>query len=118
MKHKSITLNQAKILRQNMTPQEIKLWKILHNNLFYGLKFRRQVPIGNYVVDFVCENKNLIIEIDGGQHNFDKNIEYDNQRSEYLKNLGYKIIRFWNNEIDENILGVCEAIKQNLCIKD
>jgi len=61
MKHKSTTLNQAKMLRKNMTEQEKFLWHILRNNKFYGLKFKRQVPIGNYVVDFVCEIHNLII---------------------------------------------------------
>ena len=118
MKHKSTTLEQAKILRKNMTPQELKLWQILRNNSFYGLKFKRQVPIGNYVVDFICEIENLIIEIDGGQHNFDERAEYDKQRTEFLENLGYKVIRFWNNDVDENILGVCEVIKQCLNIPD
>ena len=61
MKHKNTTLNQAKILRKSMTPQEIKLWNILRNNKFYGLKFRRQVPIGNYIADFVCELHNIIV---------------------------------------------------------
>ena len=66
MKHKSTTLNQAKIHRKNMTEQEKVLWNILRNNQFYGLKFRRQVPIGNYIADFVCEIHNVIIELDGG----------------------------------------------------
>ena len=100
MKHKTSTLNQAKVLRKNMTPQERKLWKILRNSNFYGLKFKRQVPIGNYVADFVCEIKNVVIEIDGGHHNELKNIEYDNERTNFLKLKGYKVIRFWNNDIE------------------
>ena len=114
MKNKNTTLNQAKILRKNMTAQEKVLWNILRNNKFYGLKFRRQVPIGNYVVDFVCEIHNLIIELDGGHHNEPTNIEYDEQRTKYLKYKGYTILRFWNNDIDNNINGVCEEIYKSI----
>ena len=114
MKHSNNTLNIAKILRKNMTPQEKKLWNILRNNQFYGYKFKRQVPIDNYVVDFVCELQNLIIEIDGGQHNSPENIVNDNERTKYLISKGYKIIRFWNNEIDNNLNDVCAAIYSNL----
>ena len=110
MKHKSTTLNQAKMLRKNMTEQEKVLWNILRNNQFYGLKFRRQVPIGNYVADFVCEIHNVIIELDGGQHNEQENIEKDKLRTEFLENKGYKVLRFWNNDIDNNLDGVCEVI--------
>ena len=98
--------NIAKILRKNQTPQEKKLWDLLRNRNFHNLKFKRQVPIGKYVVDFLCEEKKLIIELDGGQHNEEENIIKDNERTAYFKKAGYKIIRFWNNEIDENIEGV------------
>ena len=62
--------------------------------------------MGDYIVDFICKEAKIIIEIDGGQHNEPENIEYDKTRTEYLNNLGYKVIRFWNNEIYENIEGV------------
>ena len=114
MKHKSTTLNQAKVLRKNMTAQEKILWNLLRNNKFYGLKFRRQVPIGNYVVDFVCEIHNLIIELDGGQHNKSDNIDYDKKRTKFLESKGYTVLRFWNNEIDNNIDGVCEIIHRTI----
>ena len=114
MKHKSTTLNQAKMLRKNMTEQEKVLWNILRNNQFYGLKFRRQVPIGNYVADFVCEIHNVIIELDGGQHNASENIEKDKLRTEFLENKGYKVLRFWNNEVDNNLDGVCEVIYRTI----
>ncbi len=114
MKNLTTKLNQARILRKNMTKQEQKLWNILRNKKFYGFKFKRQVPIGNYIVDFVCELQNLIIEIDGGQHNEPCNIKHDIERTEFLNSKGYKIIRFWNNEIEENIEGVCKIIYQNL----
>lgn len=93
-----------------MTEQEKILWNILRNNKFYDLKFRRQVPIGNYVADFVCEIHNVIIELDGGQHNEPENIEYDKFRTEFLESKGYKVLRFWNDEIVNNINGVCETI--------
>lgn len=102
------------MLRKNMTEQERKLWNILRNNQFYELKFKRQVPIGNYVADFVCEIHNVIIELDGGQHNELDNIEKDKQRTEFLENKGYKVIRFWNNEVDNNIEGVCEVIYKTI----
>ena len=114
MKHKSTTINQAKNLRKNMTPQEIKLWNILRNNNLNGLKFRRQVPIGNYVADFVCEMRNLIIEIDGGQHNTPEILQYDNNRTAFFETKKYKVIRFWNNDIDNNIEGVVEKILEVL----
>lgn len=101
---KRITL--ARNLRKNMTPQEHKLWKILRNRQFKNLAFKRQYPIGNYIVDFICKEKWLIIEIDGGQHNTPEAIEYDNNRTEYLESRGFTVLRFWNNEIDNELDGV------------
>lgn len=103
---------KARILRKNMTPQERKLWNIIKNRQFYGFRFRRQFPIGNYIVDFVCRNSKIVIEIDGGQHNGQEEIKYDKTRSEYLNNEGYQVIRFWNNDIDNNIEGVYEKLKE------
>ncbi len=96
----------AKKLRKNSTPQEQKLWNILRNKQLNGLKFTRQYPIGEYIVDFCCRTKKIVIELDGGQHNENLNIKLDKTRSEFIEAKGYKIIRFWNNEIDENIEGV------------
>ena len=106
------------MLRKNMTEQERKLWNILRNNQFHGLKFKRQVPIGNYVADFICEIHNVIIELDGGQHNELDNIEKDKQRTIFLESKGYKILRFWNNEIDNNLEGVCEVIFRTIFDKN
>ena len=102
--------NTLKLLRKNQTPQEKILWNILRNRQFFNLKFKRQVPIENYIVD-LCDKKMLIIELDGAQHNFDNNINYDKERTEFLENLGYKVIRFWNNEIDDNIEGVLQQLE-------
>ena len=96
----------AKQLRQNQTPQEQKLWNIIRNHKFNNLKFKRQQPIGKYIVDFLCKDIKLIIEIDGGQHNTPENILTDAQRTQFLQSKGYKVIRFWNNEIDNNLEGV------------
>lgn len=76
-----------------------------------GLKFKRQQPIGKYVVDFVCLEKKLIIEIDGGQHN---EPGIDSVRDAWLSNQGYKTIRFWNNEVTQNLDGVLEVIRDEV----
>ena len=102
--------NRARNLRKNSTTQEQKLWELIRNRKLNGLKFVRQYPIGNYIVDFACRQKKIIIELDGGQHNEDANIVYDTERTKYLENSGYKVIRFWNNEIDNNIEGVYERL--------
>ena len=91
-----------------MTNQERKLWNIIRNRQFYGFRFRRQFPIEPYIVDFICREKSIIIEIDGGQHNEPDNLRYDNERTKYLESLGFKVIRFWNTDIDNNIDGVFE----------
>ena len=100
----------ARNLRKNSTTQENLLWSLLRNRKLNNLKFKRQVPIGSYIVDFVCEEKKLIIELDGGQHNTPENLQYDKKRTEYLNSLGYKVIRFWNNEFDNNLEGVYEKL--------
>ena len=97
-----------------MTEQEKKLWYFLRKKFIKNCRFRRQYPIGDYIVDFVCREKNLIIEIDGGQHNEIEIQDYDKQRSLYLETKGFKVIRFWNNDIVENIEGVLEEITKHL----
>ena len=104
----------ARNLRKNATIQERRLWNLLKNRQFRNLKFKRQQPVGDYIVDFICKEVKIIIEIDGGQHNEPKNIEYDKTRTEFLNSLGYKVIRFWNNEIYENIDGVLLRLNQEI----
>lgn len=100
----------ARKLRNNPTDAERKLWYYLKNSNL-GQKFRRQQPIGRYFTDFVCLKKFLIIELDGGQHYGSAN---DKLRDEYFKKEGFTVLRFWNNEIIENIEGVLIKIKQQL----
>ena len=104
----------AKTLRKNSTIQEKRLWNILKNRKFHNLKFKRQNPIGRYIVDFICYEKKLIIEIDGGQHNEEKNIKEDIERTTFLKNLGFKVIRFWNNDVYQNIDGIIAEIEKHI----
>ena len=100
-------------LRNTATPQEIILWVRLLGSQC-GFKFRRQHSIGNYIVDFYCPEKKVAVEIDGSQHDHSKNAEYDLRRTEYLKSLGIKALRFWNNEVNTNIEGVMMRIEETL----
>ena len=79
-----------------MTPAERHLWRYLRNRQVEGLKFRRQQPMGHYIVDFICYEKKLIIEVDGGQHAGQR--EDDDKRTEWIEGQGYRVFRFWNNE--------------------
>ena len=101
---------KARELRKNMTPQERQIWAFLRKRSINGLKFRRQYPIENYIVDFICHEKNLIIEIDGGQHNSPEEQIYDKKRTNFLESKGFRVIRFWNNDINNNIDGVYSEI--------
>ncbi len=101
-----------------MTKQETKVWSLIKDRKFYGYRFLRQYPIGNYIVDFICRSKKIIIEIDGGQHNEPENIEYDKLRTQYLEEKGYKVVRFWNNDIDKNLLGVYRILQEEFDVGD
>jgi len=79
------------------------LWSRLKNKSFKNLKFRRQHPIGKYIVDFVCIEKKIVIELDGWQHKKKDHRKYDDERSAYLQKQGYGVIRFWNNEINNEL---------------
>ncbi len=100
----------ARRLRKVMTPQEVKLWVHLRSWRKRGYHFRRQAPRSDYIVDFVCLRRNLVIELDGGQHNFDTHRAQDMQRDTRLNADGLRVLRFWNNEIDGNLTGVLEVI--------
>jgi very-short-patch-repair endonuclease len=105
---------KARNLRKEQTEQEKIIWSIIRNRQFYGLKFKRQVPIGIYIADFCCNEKKIVIELDGGQHNEPDETLYDKNRTEFLEAEGYRVIRFWNNDVNSNIEGVCEYIKRSL----
>ncbi len=103
---------RARQLRKNPTDAERLLWQKLRFWQIDGCKFRRQQPLGNFIVDFVCLEKRLIIEVDGGQHA--EHVTYDTDRDTWLRNQGFVILRLWNNDVLKNIDGVIEMIAKNL----
>jgi very-short-patch-repair endonuclease len=109
--------NLSRGLRQQGSPAERILWPKLRNKQLGGFKFRRQQPMGNYIVDFVTFEKKLIIEIDGGQHNEDPIENQDNVRTDWLNSQGFRVIRFWNNEVVDNLEGVLIKIRVILGIE-
>ena len=106
---------KAKMLRKNMTEAELKLWEKLKGKKMLGLRFRPQHPIDIFIADFYCHPLKLILEVDGGIHKSKNQKEYDIGREGELKNWGMKIIRFTNEEIENDIKSVLETIKQE-CI--
>jgi very-short-patch-repair endonuclease len=103
---------RARSLRQDMTIAENRMWYFLRNRRLKGYKFVREYVIGIYIADFACREKRLIIEIDGSQH-IDA-AEYDQQRTEHLVTLGYRVLRFWNNDVFNNIEGVLNIILSSI----
>uniref|UniRef100_Q07IF7 DUF559 domain-containing protein n=1 Tax=Rhodopseudomonas palustris (strain BisA53) TaxID=316055 RepID=Q07IF7_RHOP5 len=102
---------RSRELRLNQTDAETALWNRLRNRQLCGQKFVRQEPIGRYICDFVCRARHLVVEVDGGQH-ADSN--RDKVRDQYLVEQGYRVLRFWNNEVLSNIEGVLVVISQEL----
>jgi very-short-patch-repair endonuclease len=102
----------ARELRKNPTDAERLLWQKLRYWQVDGCKFRRQQPVGPYIVDFVCLQKRLIVELDGGQHA--ERANYDGDRDAWLRDQGFVVLRFWNNDMIQNIDGVMEKIVEKL----
>jgi very-short-patch-repair endonuclease len=109
-----IARNLGRELRRQGTHSERVLWLKLRNKQMAGVKFRRQQPFGSYIVDFVSFDKKLIIEIDGGQHNEDLIESQDEARTSWLNSQGFQVIRFWNNEVIDNLEGVLFQIQEAL----
>jgi len=101
-------------LRENATDAERKLWSILRSRRMAGLKFFRQYSVGPYILDFYCPEQRLAIEVDGGQHADVHGQEHDAHRDRYLKELNIRVIRFWNNDVLQNIEGVGKKIKEEV----
>ena len=108
-KHHFLT-SRSRALRQNSTDAERKLWSVLRGRQLNGFEFRKQVEIDGYIVDFLCPEKRLIIEVDGGQHS----PERDARRTAYLESQDFRIIRFWNNDVLQNLEGVWTTIEAAL----
>ena len=114
-KQNKTTITFARQLRKSSTDAELLLWKNLRDRRLENIKFRRQQPFGPYIVDFVATEKRLVIELDGGQHAINK--EQDRVRDNYIKSEGYRVLRFWNNEVLLNTEGVLERIRE-VILKD
>ena len=108
---KTITLRRK--LRKDLTPAEKLFWAKVSNRQFLGLKFRRQHAVGNYIVDFYCPKYRLIIEIDGDTHAL--SVEKDRQRTKYLESLEYKVVRYNNRDVLNNIEGVFKDLIDKFC---
>jgi very-short-patch-repair endonuclease len=104
--------HRAGELRQNQTEAEAKLWSRLRAHRMAGVQFRRQHAIGNYIVDFCSPRRKLVIELDGSQH-LDQ-AEYDSERTKFLEAKGYRVLRFWNNDVMKNIDKVLTCIWEAL----
>jgi very-short-patch-repair endonuclease len=98
----------ARALRNNLTDAERRLWQKLKRRQIATVKFRRQQPIGAFIVDFVCFERRVIVEVDGGQHS--EQVPYDEQRTRWLEAQGYLVLRFWNNDVLGNTEAVAQAI--------
>ncbi|MFC6802233.1 endonuclease domain-containing protein [Deinococcus caeni] len=103
---------RARQLRRDQTPEERVVWRELRAGQL-GLKFRRQWPVGGYVVDFVCFEARLIVELDGGQHAEESARAYDAARTAVLEAGGFTVLRFWNNEVRQNLPGVLDSIDRH-----
>ena len=108
MKHPPEPTERARQLRKNLTDAEQFVWTKLRSRRLGGYKFRRQMPIGPYIVDFVCLEARLILELDGGQHTEQK--DYDTARTQWFQSQGFEVLRFWNHEVLEDWESVEEVI--------
>jgi very-short-patch-repair endonuclease len=100
---------RAKALRQQMTDAERCLWQQLRAHRFMGLKFKRQKPLGHYIVDFMCFEAGLVVELDGGQHA--EQVAYDQRRDAWLQEQGFTVLRFWNHEVLLQTNAVLEQLR-------
>jgi very-short-patch-repair endonuclease len=110
-------LDKARRLRRDMTEAESKLWHRLRRRQLDGYRFRRQVPIGGYFVDFACLGARLVVEIDGGQHKKDEGQAQDAQRTRWLQSKGYRVLRFWNSSVLAETHVVLETIFSALTVR-
>ena len=101
--------SKARHLRKEATEAEKLLWSHLRRHQMLGYQFRRQEPIGKYIVDFLCYQQRLVIELDGGQHQ--EQADYDTERTRWLESRGFRVIRFWNDDVLRETEGVLEAIR-------
>ena len=108
---------RARALRKSMTRQEVKLWVHLRSWRSRGFHFRRQVPRDGYILDFACLRRRVIVEVDGGQHNFDDHARKDAARDRHFVDEGFVVLRLWNSDVDQNLEGVLYRIDETLRLR-
>ena len=106
--------NFARLLRKYQTEMESHLWQYLRDRRLGGYKFRRQHPVCGYILDFYCPEKKVAVELDGGQHDLDEQMEYDQIRTNILESVGIKVLRYWDNAVLQNPDGVLDDILEEL----
>ncbi len=111
-RHNPKSTSVARLLRRNQTDAERLLWSRLRDGRLAGVKFRRQFSLPPYVADFCSEQNHLIIELDGSQH-MDA-VELDNKRTAFFERRGYRVVRFWNNDVFENLDGVLDSLLEHV----
>jgi very-short-patch-repair endonuclease len=111
-RYPSLQKSRARKLRKNLTDVENKLWSQLRGRQLSGVKFRRQHPIGPFIVDFCCVERGLVVELDGSQHA--ERSATDERRTRLIERFGYRVLRFWDNEVLSNLYGVLERISEAL----
>ena len=112
----NISVERARSLRKNMPDAERAFWHQVRNRRFRGMKFRRQVPVGPYFADFLCHEKKIIVELDGGQHV--KQADYDYRRTVFIGKMGFRVIRFWDTDVLKNMNGVLMELEHALGVDD
>ena len=103
------TTSRARRLREELTEAERLLWRNLRGHQMLGYPFLRQEPLGRYIVDLVCYQQRLIIELDGGQYS--EQVDYDRERTRWLESRAFKVVRFWNDDVSQETDGVLESIR-------
>jgi very-short-patch-repair endonuclease len=111
-RYPSLQKSRARKLRKNLTDVENKLWLQLRDRQLSDVKFRRQHPIGPFIVDFCCVERGLVVELDGSQH-AEQNVA-DERRTRLIERSGYRVLRFWDNEVLSNLYGLLERIREAL----
>ncbi len=101
-------------LRSSMTDAEVMLWKYISGGKLMGYRFRRQYSVGKYILDFYCPHLRLAIELDGGRHNEPKNMKADKERTKFLEGYNIRVIRYWDNDVLNNIDGVFDDLINQL----
>ncbi|MGA2993220.1 endonuclease domain-containing protein [Bradyrhizobium sp.] len=104
----------ARTLRKRLTAQEVKLWVKLRELKSLGFHFRKQAPTGAYIVDFASLTTGIVVEIDGGQHGLPQGARSDDERDKFLRTRGFRVLRYWNSDVDHNLDGVKEDILRHL----